>query len=137
MVGGGGEEFTLRIAAKHADCWNYWGSVDLIEHKLDVLADHCATYDTDYDAIQKSWFARCAIRETESAVEDLLERVPRFREENLGEDEHHLVGTPEAVVADLERYADLGVEEVVVEFVDFPGTDGAELFAEAVLPAFA
>jgi alkanesulfonate monooxygenase SsuD/methylene tetrahydromethanopterin reductase-like flavin-dependent oxidoreductase (luciferase family) len=136
MVGGGGEEFTLRIAAKHADCWNYWGAVDLIEHKLDVLADHCETYGTDYDAIQKSWFARCVVRETEAEVEALLEEVPRFREENLADDENHLVGTPEEIVADIERYADLGVEEVVVEFVDFPGADGAELFAEEVIPAF-
>lgn len=134
MVGGGGEEFTLRITAKHADCWNYWGSVDLIEHKLDVLASHCDTYDTDYDAIQKSWFARCAVRETEAEVEALLEEVPRFREENLGEDENHLVGTPTEVVADIERYVDLGVEEVVVEFVDFPETTGLELFADEVVP---
>jgi len=136
MIGGGGEEFTLRIAAQVADSWNYWGSVDLIDHKLDVLADHCETYGTDYDEIEKSWFARCAIRETETGVEQLLEQVPRFREENLGEDENHLVGTPEEVAADIERYADLGIEEVVVEFVDFPGTDGAALFADEVIPEF-
>ena len=137
MIGGGGEEFTLRIAAQVADSWNYWGGVELIEHKLDVLADHCETYGTDYDAIEKSWFARCVIRETEAEVEELLERVPRFREENLGENENHLVGTPEEVAAEIDRYADLGVEEVVVEFVDFPGTDGAELFADEVLSEFA
>lgn len=136
MVGGGGEQFTLRIAAKHADIWNYWGSVDVMSRKLDVLADHCATYDSDYDAITKSWFARCVIRETEEAVEELLEKMPRFRPENLGDGENHLVGTPDDVIADIERYVDLGIEEVVVEFVDFPRTDGAEIFAEQVMPAF-
>lgn len=136
MIGGGGEEFTLRIAAKHADCWNFWGSLDVMERKLSVLEDHCDTYDTDYDAIQKSWFARCIIRETEAEVAELLKAAPMFKSENLDENEHHLVGTPEQVVADIERYVDIGIDEVVVEFVDFPETEGASLFAEEVMPAF-
>ncbi|WP_115864113.1 LLM class flavin-dependent oxidoreductase [Halorussus litoreus] len=134
MVGGGGEEFTLRIAAKHADAWNYWGSADVIEHKLDVLADHCERYDRSYDEIQKSWFARCVVRETHEEVERMLEDVPRFREENLDESETHLVGTPGEILDQIEPYRELGIEELVVEFVDFPETTGAELFAEQVVP---
>jgi len=136
MVGGGGEEFTLRIAAKHADCWNYWGSIDVMERKLSVLADHCETYGTDYEDIQKSWFARCIVREDDDAIDELLEAAPMFRSENLDDSEHHLVGTPEEIVADLERYRAIGIDEVVVEFVDFPGTTGAERFAERVVPEF-
>jgi alkanesulfonate monooxygenase SsuD/methylene tetrahydromethanopterin reductase-like flavin-dependent oxidoreductase (luciferase family) len=134
MVGGGGEEFTLRIAARHADAWNYWGTEAVMAHKLDVLADHCETYGTDYDAIEKSWFARCVLRETEAAVDDLLDAAPAFREENLGDDENHLVGTPAQVAAEMDRYRALGIEEFVVEFVDFPETTGAELFVDEVLP---
>ena len=136
MVGGGGEQFTLRIAAKHADTWNFWGSLEVMERKLSILSDHCATYGTDYGGIQKSWFARCVIRETEEEVDALLEQVPMFREENLDDSEHHLVGTPEEVVTDIERYTDLGIEEIVTEFIDFPGTEGARLFAEQVIPEF-
>jgi alkanesulfonate monooxygenase SsuD/methylene tetrahydromethanopterin reductase-like flavin-dependent oxidoreductase (luciferase family) len=136
MVGGGGEEFTLRITAKHADCWNYWGPVDLMAHKLSVLERHCDTYDTDFDAIQKSWFARCIIRETDEEVQSLLDEVERFKPENIPDTEYALIGTPEEVVEDIERFADIGIEEVVVEFVDFPETTGADLFAEQVIPAF-
>ena len=136
MVGGGGEQFTLRIAAKHADTWNYWGDLDMLRGKLDVLREHCESYGTAFDAIEKSWFARCVIRETEAEVEELLDAVPRFRPENLDDDEFHLVGTPEQVAADIERYREAGFEEIVVEFVDFPGTTGAELFAEKVAPQF-
>lgn len=136
MIGGPGEEFTLRIAAQHADTWNCWGSVPFYDHKLDVLERHCETYDRDYDDIQKSWFGRCVIRETDEEVEELLNQVPRFREENLDDDIDHLVGTPDEVVDHIEEYADLGVEEVVVEFIDFPETTGAELFADQVIPQF-
>jgi alkanesulfonate monooxygenase SsuD/methylene tetrahydromethanopterin reductase-like flavin-dependent oxidoreductase (luciferase family) len=136
MVGGPGEEFTLRIAAQVADTWNCWGSHDFYEHKLDVLEGHCETYDRDYEEIQKSWFGRCVVRETEDELEELLDLVPRFRPENLDDDITHLVGTPEQIVEQIRGFADLGVTETVVEFVDFPRTGGAELFAEEVIPEF-
>jgi alkanesulfonate monooxygenase SsuD/methylene tetrahydromethanopterin reductase-like flavin-dependent oxidoreductase (luciferase family) len=135
MIGGPGEEFTLRIAAQHADSWNCWGSHEFYDHKLSVLADHCATYGTDYDDIEKSWFGRCVLRETEAAVESLLEAVPRFRPEHQDDGMTHLVGTPATVAADIERFRTLGVDEFVVEFIDFPRPTGAELFVDAVLPA--
>ena len=108
----------------------------MLRGKLDVLRDHCETYDTDFDAIEKSWFARCVIRETEAEVEELLDAVPRFRPTNLDDDEFHLVGTPEQVAEDLDRYREAGFEEVVLEFVDFPDTTGPELFTEEVAPQF-
>ncbi len=136
MVGGGGEEFTLRIAAQHADTWNYHGTTELLEHKLTVLKDHCDTYNRDYGTIEKSWFGRCLIRESESEVEEVLEKVPRFREENFEKDEHHLVGTPEKVIREIREYNSIGFDEIVVEFIDFPEVDGAKLFAEEVIPVF-
>lgn len=140
MVGGGGEEFTLRITAKHADEWNYWGSVETMERKLGVLADHCDTYGTDPDAIDTSWFARCIVRETEAEVEEVLDAAPRFRDPEPDDplsEYNNLIGTPERIVAELEGYEDLGVDEVVVEFVDFPEHTGPELFIDEVAPAFA
>ncbi|MFB6219994.1 MAG: LLM class flavin-dependent oxidoreductase [Halolamina sp.] len=141
MVGGGGEEFTLRIAAKHADSWNYWGPPHVMEQKLEVLEQHCETYGTDYDAIEKSWFARCIIRETEEEVDELLEHVPRFEpaenEADIAEGEYlNLIGTPGQVRETLARYDDIGFDECVVEFVDFPNAEGPKLFAEDVMPEF-
>jgi alkanesulfonate monooxygenase SsuD/methylene tetrahydromethanopterin reductase-like flavin-dependent oxidoreductase (luciferase family) len=136
MIGGGGEEFTLRIAAKHADSWNYWGSPAVMARKDEVLREHCETYDRDYEEIETSWFCRCVIRESEDEVETLLADVPRFRPENFDDETFHLVGTPDSIVEDLREYERLGFEEVVVEFVDFPETTGAEIFAERVMPAF-
>lgn len=139
MIGGGGEEFTLRITAKHADEWNYWGPPELIEHKLDVLETHCETYGTDFDAIDISWFARCIVRETEAEVEALLDEVPRFRDPDDDDplsSYNNLIGTPEQIVEELRPYEDLGVNEVVLEFVDFPESTGLELFADRVIPEF-
>lgn len=138
MVGGGGEEFTLRITAKHADEWNYWGDPDLYGHKLDVLREHCNTYDTEYDDIDKSWFARCIIRETEEEVDRLLDEVPRFRDPDPDDplsEYNNLIGTPEQVAENLAQYED-EVDECVLEFVDLPKQEGPELFADEVIPQF-
>ena len=42
MIGGGGEKKTLRTVAKYADMWNEMGTVELLQHKLEVLRQHCA-----------------------------------------------------------------------------------------------
>jgi len=139
MIGGGGEEFTLRISAQHADTWNYWGPPHVMEHKLEVLANHCDTYGTDFDTIGTSWFARCVIRETEEEVEEILNKVPRFRQPDdpseLEEgDYNNLIGTPEQILDQIAVYDKLALDEIVLEFVDFPRTTGAELFVDQVLP---
>lgn len=139
MVGGGGEEFTLRIAAKHADEWNYWGSVETMAHKMDVLEGHCERYERPSEEIDVSWFARCIVRETPAEVEAILDAAPRFRDpdpEDPLSEYNNLIGTPSEVAAELEGYADLGVDEVVLEFVDFPEATGPELFADEVAPEF-
>jgi len=139
MIGGGGEEFTLRIAAQYADEWNYWGPPEVMEHKLAVLANHCETYDTDFESIDISWFARCFIGETDDDVQDFLEKAPRFQDPDADDplnEYNNLIGTPEEICAELEQYGSLGVDEVVVEFVDFPSGDSPELFASEVMPAF-
>ncbi|RLM83485.1 LLM class flavin-dependent oxidoreductase, partial [Haloarcula sp. Atlit-7R] len=59
-----------------------------------------------------------------------------FKPENVAEGEFPLVGTPEQVRERLATFVEMGFDEVVVEFVDFPETTSAELFAEEVAPAF-
>lgn len=42
MVAGGGERRTLRTVARYGDACNVSGTPDVIRHKLEVLAGHCA-----------------------------------------------------------------------------------------------
>ena len=50
MIGGGGEQKTLRFVAKYADACNLFPSPDL-GRKLDVLRAHCDAQGRDYDEI--------------------------------------------------------------------------------------
>jgi F420-dependent oxidoreductase-like protein len=55
VIGGGGEQLTLRVVAKYADIWNATsGSVDEFRHKVDVLRQHCAEIGRDPNEITLS-----------------------------------------------------------------------------------
>lgn len=57
VIGGGGEQLTLRVVAEHADIWNYAnprGSVEELRHKVSVLQRHCADVGRDPATIRLS-----------------------------------------------------------------------------------
>ena len=55
VIGGSGEQLTLRIVAQYANIWNFvGGSVDTLRHKNEVLNDHCAAIGRDPRTIERS-----------------------------------------------------------------------------------
>jgi F420-dependent oxidoreductase-like protein len=56
VIGGSGEQLTLRVVAKYADIWNFTGSlsVEPFQHKSSVLDDHCAAIGRDPSTIVRS-----------------------------------------------------------------------------------
>lgn len=55
VIGGGGEQLTLKIVAEYADVWNYAGGpVDTFKHKVNVLRQHCETVGRNLDEIELS-----------------------------------------------------------------------------------
>ncbi len=56
MVGGGGEQKTLRMVAQYADACNLflYTGIDSIRHKLDILRSHCETLGRPYDEIERT-----------------------------------------------------------------------------------
>jgi F420-dependent oxidoreductase-like protein len=84
LVGGSGERKTLRLVARYADACNLFApDVDVVAHKLDVLARHCDAEARDPADIQK----------TILGFGDPLEDLDGF-------------------VSMMERYASLGIELV-------------------------
>jgi alkanesulfonate monooxygenase SsuD/methylene tetrahydromethanopterin reductase-like flavin-dependent oxidoreductase (luciferase family) len=47
-----------------------------------------------------------------------------------------IVGTPDAVAAQLQSYIDLGITHFLLWFMDAPDPAGLELFAQTVAPRF-
>jgi F420-dependent oxidoreductase-like protein len=55
VIGGSGEQLTLRVAARYADIWNFTGTdVETFRHKVRVLHEHCAAVGRDPAQIELS-----------------------------------------------------------------------------------
>jgi len=132
MIGGGGEKLTLKVVARHADWWNIPNvSPEAYHHKLRVLEEHCEKEGRDPSEIVKTMANMVAVAETEEKALDIADKSP-FIQKRKGE--NHIIGNSDMVVEKLVEYAKLGVEYFILRFVDFPKVEGAELFAEKVIP---
>jgi hypothetical protein len=55
VIGGSGEQLTLRIVAQYANVWNFaGGTVENFTHKINVLREHCAAVGRDMAEIEIS-----------------------------------------------------------------------------------
>jgi F420-dependent oxidoreductase-like protein len=134
-IGGGGEQLTLRVVARHADVSNFGGKPHEWAHKAEVLKQHCEAVGRDYDEIRKTISGEVFIRETEREILDAGtksmwgEPLESWREGNL-------VGTPDQVAEKIQTYIDLGCTGFVPWCSDYPDTESMRLLAEKVAPNF-
>jgi F420-dependent oxidoreductase-like protein len=77
LIGGGGEQKTLRLVAQYAQACNLFGGADL-EHKLDVLRGHCEAVGRPYDEIEKTVMIPLDPGAKGENVDGLLEQLRRF-----------------------------------------------------------
>ncbi len=74
LIGGGGEQKTLRLVAQYAQACNLFAGPDL-ERKLDVLRAHCAAVGRDYREIAKTVMMPLDPGASGENVDALLERL--------------------------------------------------------------
>jgi F420-dependent oxidoreductase-like protein len=133
LIGGGGEQLTLRVVARLADASNFGGKPHEFKAKTEVLQEHCRAVGRDYDQIQKTWSPEIFLRETEDEVAAAGSRS--FWGEPVGSwTEGNLVGTPEQVAEKIQTYVDLGCTGFYPWCSDYPETESLRLFAERVVP---
>ncbi len=133
MIGGAGEQLTLRVVARHADWYNAPGlPIEVVRRKLDVLREHCAEVGRDYDSIFKTGSVGVvAIAPTRADAERMAEASPFYNPETPTA---ALIGEPGEVAEQLRAFAELGIGHLVLRFADFPRPDGAMRFVEQVMP---
>ncbi|QBD82647.1 LLM class F420-dependent oxidoreductase [Ktedonosporobacter rubrisoli] len=128
LIGGSGEQVTLKLVAQYADMCNISNAdIAVLEQKLEVLKRHCEAIGRDYNDIRRTLLINCTIGETE---EEALEKVPgRTRAQLEVVNRQSLLGTPEMIRARLEEYEEAGIQEVILWFPDAIKLDAVQLFA--------
>jgi len=143
MVGGRGPRRTLPLVARYADVWNTGfmtldevrksnGHLDALIHtegrpltdvkRTMMAAVICGRTDAAYEARLRGWRRDPAnAHVTTSTLLDSLRASC-------------LVGTPEEVATQMRSYAQVGIEEIMVQFVVPDDFDGVQMLAEEVLP---
>jgi F420-dependent oxidoreductase-like protein len=76
LVGGGGEQRTLKVAARYADITNWFGNFEEATGKLAVLDRHCETVGRDPAEILRTVTLGIVIAESESDKAVVLEQIP-------------------------------------------------------------
>jgi F420-dependent oxidoreductase-like protein len=138
-VGGSGEKVTLKLAAMYGDAINLGGHIDdmgYYHHKLDVVADHCASVGRDPATIIKSVNVETSLLRPGEDPEAVTARYRRG--ESLDDYKTHaVVGGPQEVIDTYARLIEAGMDYIIVS--DLPRiatTDVVEYLAAEVLPAF-
>jgi F420-dependent oxidoreductase-like protein len=141
MVGGAGEEVTLKLVAKRADAWNLGGPLDSYAHKVDVIRSHCETVGRDFEEIELTYDGHVVCTRDREKLDRMLDRVgPEDVTEWADVDDVDelatVIGTPEECAEQVEKLVDLGVTRFQFWFSDYPDMEGLELFADEVVPEF-
>src|SRR5690606_3339959 len=130
LIGGKGEQRTLRTVAQHADEWNGWCDAELAGRKLDVLARHCEAVGRDPSEV------RCSVN-TYLAMHDEPDVVEQLRASAGGRPV--LAGSPSQVVEQVGSLEAAGVDEVIIADWNLDDakerTEALERFASEVLSA--
>lgn len=103
LIGGGGEQRTLRIAAKYADEWNVWGTPEVLAHKGAILNRYCEEIGRDPKSIKHSAQGMLALTDDESLAE-------RMRASGRPA----IAGTGAQIRGMVEQYIEAGVDELII-----------------------
>jgi len=131
LVGGAGEQRTMRVAARYADHWNCWSTPELLAHKVSVLRAHCAEAGRDPAEIHVSTQAPLFLSTDQAWLAD-RRKQPAGRPA--------IIGTPAEVTDIVGRYAEAGAGELIVPDFTLGSAarkkDTCDLFIEEVAAAF-
>src|SRR5947209_3200659 len=128
IIGGSGEQVTLKLVAQYADACNIGGDTAKIKRKLAILKQHCERINRDYNSIKRTAIVDiCAIAETEETAIGKLAALQQQEVERMRS--RWLIGTPRMIRSRLAEYEEVGIQEIILYFPDAAKLEALRLFA--------
>jgi alkanesulfonate monooxygenase SsuD/methylene tetrahydromethanopterin reductase-like flavin-dependent oxidoreductase (luciferase family) len=138
LIGGGGEQKTLRTVARHADIWNWVALDDLavMRRKHAVFVQRCEEEGRDPATIERSAFLSPVIRDTEEeAMRFFRTQMEANRlDESVLDDADIYVTTQERITELMIAWRDIGVTSFIIEVAAPFDDETAERFATEIRP---
>ncbi|MCL4300261.1 MAG: LLM class flavin-dependent oxidoreductase [Anaerolineae bacterium] len=125
LVGGGGRT-TIGLAARYADWWNLPdANFEKLQSRLPIIQEQCEQVGRDPATLRLTWFGRLAV--ARSQAEALALSNGKWTKERA------LVGTPEQVVAEMQRFIEAGVDYFMMEVLGLTDPETKAMVLEEVL----
>ena len=123
LIGGGGEQVTLKLVARYGDANNVGGGLENVKRKEAILVQHCETVGRDPAEIERTTgIGTVIIRDSRAEAE----RVHAAMFERNGKADRwkdQPVGTPEDVSERLAPFLEIGYRHLIA---GFPGPHDVE-----------
>ena len=133
MIGGGGEQRTLKLVAQYADMCNIFGDADMVRHKMDVLDRHCETVGRDPGTIIKTRLGSLLIRKTDAEAERAFQQVlqrPGINEEYVRS--VFIVGGPDRVAEQAQKLLEAGLDGLIFNMPHMEDPDAIQLAGQTL-----
>jgi F420-dependent oxidoreductase-like protein len=129
MIGGSGEQLTLRAVARHAQACNLFGPPDVVRHKLEILKRHCDTLKRDYNEIERTNTIGFLIARDDKALAAKRQRL-EVPAQYMG-----VAGTVAEITDIVGKYKDAG-SQLLISSTWRNDPETHELLASEVMPKF-
>ena len=127
MIGGSGEQLTLRAVARLGNACNIFGAPEIVKQKYEILRRHCEKERRNYDEIERTNLTGIVIAKDELALKvkrDKLKVPDPYR--------GFVVTVPQAIEL-IGRYKEAGVQTFICSFYK-NDWESMELLAGEVMP---
>jgi F420-dependent oxidoreductase-like protein len=114
LIGGSGERKTLRMVAQYGDACNLFARLgkDQLQHKLDVLRDHCQSIGRPYEEIEKTTL-------------DVIHLTRNGRNGTM---------TPAAAIEHFASLAAMGIDQAIFSMPNVYDLEPFDLLATEIVP---
>lgn len=131
LVGGKGEQVTLKLVARFADACNFTHpGPEELARKFSLIKAYCEAIGRDYQQIRRTIYINGCIAESDEEAIAKARSVSRFSLEHIRT--RGLLGTPATIRQRLSEIEQAGVQEVIVFLRDVADLTSLRLLARAM-----
>lgn len=135
IIGGAGEQLTLRVVARHADVWHGFGDIATLKHKVELIDGYAPNYDRKGSDIVKSTDSQIWVGDLTDVAVEMIARATRRSAEQVRATVNS--GSPSAIEAKLRPIIDAGITRFVVPAWGPEFVDNWRRVSEEIIPRFA